>query len=458
MVKLGNLEGERGIVTSNLTIPHRRTECSLFGTIGYFWEGNESGRRGRSWELDSRPSLHSRVWLRIGRGRSSKPGPCCMLTRDKGASCNLTCLHQCTAHPSDVVVHSHHRRLHHHHHHHRLHRMLNLLPSRSEARRQDMAHPFSRYNILQVLLLLDFVFPLIIFPTGSPLLAASSLSLASAAGISLSNSSPPFFIFGASMVDAGQNAVAMPHRSYADFNPYGSDYFGKPVGRWSNGRNFMDFITEGLGYGHIPAYLRSIGSDFTYGVNFASSGSTAANSSAVGRNSGGLFCLLVQVDQFRDFQDAVMSSSHGLEHKASVRQRFSDAIYFFETGYNDYHKAVVEDGDTFDLNATATTTIAAMKTAFQTMYALGAKTFIIMNVTPIGCSPVILSIMSDEDERDENSCSAKWMNIVQTHNERLTVLLDELREEYPTSEWVLFDAYSIFLDGYLNPSNYGCSQ
>ncbi|MCO5612328.1 hypothetical protein L7F22_066595 [Adiantum nelumboides] len=63
--------------------------------------------------------------------------------------------------------------------------------------------------------------------------------------------------------------------------------------------------------------------------------------------------------------------------------------------------------------------------------------------------------MSDEDERDENSCSMKWMNIVQTHNERLIVLLDELREEYPTAEWVLFDAYSIFLDGYLNPSNYG---
>ncbi|MCO5612367.1 hypothetical protein L7F22_066634 [Adiantum nelumboides] len=306
--------------------------------------------------------------------------------------------------------------------------MLKLLTTRLEARRQDMAHPFSLYNMLQVLLL--FLIPLIIFPTGSPLLAVSSLSLASAAGISLSTSSPPFFIFGASMVDAGQNAVAMPHRSYADFNPYGSDYFGKPVGRWSNGRNFMDFITEGLGYGHIPAYLRSIGSDFTYGVNFASSGSTAANSSAVGRSSGGLFCLLVQVDQFRDFQDAVMSSSH-----ASVRQQFSDAIYFFETGNNDYYKAVVEDGELFDLNATATTTIAAMKTAFQTMYALGARTFIIMSVTPTGCSPAILSIMSDEDERDENSCSMKWMNIVQTHNERLIVLLDELREEYPTAEW-----------------------
>ncbi|KAI5077351.1 hypothetical protein GOP47_0007175 [Adiantum capillus-veneris] len=282
----------------------------------------------------------------------------------------------------------------------------------------------------------------------------SSFQLALAAGL-ISTSSPPLFILGASMVDAGQNAVAMPHRSYADFDPYGSDYFGKPVGRWSNGRNLMDFITEGLGYGHIPAYLRSIGLDFTYGVNFASSGSTAANSTAVGNSSGGLFCLLVQVDQFRDFQDTILSSHYGLEQTARLRQRFSDAIYFFETGNNDYHDAKDQFGDSLDINATVTTTIAAMKVAFQTMYGLGARTFIIMNATPTGCSPASLTSVDDDEELDENNCDAIWTNIVQAHNKRLIELLDELRDNYPAAEWVLFDAYSIFMDGYLNSSKYG---
>ncbi|KAI5077361.1 hypothetical protein GOP47_0007185 [Adiantum capillus-veneris] len=290
-----------------------------------------------------------------------------------------------------------------------------------------------------------------------PFPATSSMHQLLASGAWLSTSSPSIFIFGASLVDAGENAAAMPLRSYADFDPYGSDYFGKPVGRWSNGRTFMDFITEGLGYGHIPAYLRSIGSDFTHGVNFASSGSTAANSTAVGNNSGGLFCLLVQVDQFRDFQDTVMSSGHyiGLEEKARLRQRFSDAIYFFETGNNDYMDALDQFGDSLDINATVTTTIAAMKVAFEAMYGLGARTFIILNATPTGCSPEVLSFMDDDEEVDANNCSALWTDIVQAHNKRLIELLDELRDNYPAGEWVLFDVYSIFMDGYLNPSSYG---
>ncbi|KAI5056258.1 hypothetical protein GOP47_0028076 [Adiantum capillus-veneris] len=273
------------------------------------------------------------------------------------------------------------------------------------------------------------IIQLLTFPTSTLPFLACSLQLASAAGI-LSSSSPPIFIFGASLVDAGQNAIAMPRRSYAEVNPYGSDYFGKPVGRWSNGRTFMDFITEGLGY---------------------------ANSTAVDNDSGGLFCLLVQVDQFRDFHDIVMSSYHGLEHKSSIMRQFSEAVYFFQTGDLDYVYEAVKQSDTsFDLNTTVTTTIMAMKTAFQMMYVLGARTFIIMNVSPIGCCPGLVMVTKDADEElDENNCSAIWTNVVQTHNKRLSELLDELRDNYPRAEWVLFDAYSIFLDGYLNPSKYG---
>jgi hypothetical protein len=57
--------------------------------------------------------------------------------------------------------------------------------------------------------------------------------------------SPALFVFGASYVDVGENAAAMPFREPSEREPYGLDYFdGKPTGRFSNGRVITDHICE----------------------------------------------------------------------------------------------------------------------------------------------------------------------------------------------------------------------
>ena len=57
--------------------------------------------------------------------------------------------------------------------------------------------------------------------------------------------SPPLFVFGASYLDVGENAAAMPFREYSEREPYGLDYFdGQPSGRYSNGRLIIDHICE----------------------------------------------------------------------------------------------------------------------------------------------------------------------------------------------------------------------
>lgn len=59
----------------------------------------------------------------------------------------------------------------------------------------------------------------------------------------------------------------------------------------------------------MSPYLRNTGATFSTGVNFASSGSTAINSSFIGdgSESQGLFSLYVQIDQFRVFHQQALS-------------------------------------------------------------------------------------------------------------------------------------------------------
>ncbi|KAH7292173.1 hypothetical protein KP509_29G054300 [Ceratopteris richardii] len=285
--------------------------------------------------------------------------------------------------------------------------------------------------------------------------AVSNVSFALSVPLSLPDSaSPSLYVFGASMVDNGENAVAMPLRQYADFEPYGSDYFGKPTGRWSNGRNFMDFITQGLGIGLLSPYLQSIGSDFTYGVNFASSGSTARNTTASGSDSGGLFCLLVQIEQFRKFQDLVVSRQKSKLRKQRMRQHFANSIYFIETAHNDYVSVAFHSED-FDAVSFTETVIAAIRDALQALYDSGARTFIVMNLTPLGCDPGTATNEYRNENRDEYGCKLDYLELAIMHNERLVELLNEFNANYSSAQWIIFDAYSIMLDAYHNPSNYG---
>ena len=70
----------------------------------------------------------------------------------------------------------------------------------------------------------------------------------------------------------------------------------------------MLHAAQGLGYGLLDPFLKSIDPDFSHGVNFASSGSSARNTTVVGTgtSSSGLFSLDVQIDQFRNFKEKVL--------------------------------------------------------------------------------------------------------------------------------------------------------
>ncbi|CAI0433700.1 unnamed protein product [Linum tenue] len=83
-----------------------------------------------------------------------------------------------------------------------------------------------------------------------------------------------FFVFGDSLVDNGNNNY-LATTARADSPPYGIDSAsGRPSGRFSNGRNIPDFISEALGSEPTLPYLSPElnGERLLVGANFASAG------------------------------------------------------------------------------------------------------------------------------------------------------------------------------------------
>ncbi|KMT04753.1 hypothetical protein BVRB_7g169330 isoform A [Beta vulgaris subsp. vulgaris] len=86
----------------------------------------------------------------------------------------------------------------------------------------------------------------------------------------------PLFIFGDSILDAGNNNyINTSTFGQANFYPYGTTFFQSSTGRCSNGRLISDVIAQHANLPLLPPYLQPGESHFYDGVNFASIGAGA---------------------------------------------------------------------------------------------------------------------------------------------------------------------------------------
>lgn len=92
-----------------------------------------------------------------------------------------------------------------------------------------------------------------------------------------------FFVFGDSLVDSGNNNYLMT-TARADSPPYGLDYpTHRATGRFSNGLNVPDIISEHLGAEPVLPYLSPHldGHKLLVGANFASAGVGILNDTGI---------------------------------------------------------------------------------------------------------------------------------------------------------------------------------
>jgi hypothetical protein len=92
-----------------------------------------------------------------------------------------------------------------------------------------------------------------------------------------------FFVFGDSLVDSGNNNYLMT-TARADLPPYGLDYpTHRATGRFSNGLNVPDIISEHMGADPVLPYLSPHldGEKLFIGANFASAGVGILNDTGI---------------------------------------------------------------------------------------------------------------------------------------------------------------------------------
>ncbi|KAF1002432.1 hypothetical protein AG4045_001732 [Apium graveolens] len=138
-------------------------------------------------------------------------------------------------------------------------------------------------------------------------LVISIVNTASASAAPAPAPQPPerpraFFVFGDSLVDNGNNNYLLT-TARADSPPYGIDSFNRlPSGRFSNGLNIPDLISEKLGAPPTLPYLspQLDGDNLLTGANFASAGVGILN------DTGFQFVNIINIDQqllyFEEYQ------------------------------------------------------------------------------------------------------------------------------------------------------------
>ncbi|XVF43889.1 hypothetical protein PTKIN_Ptkin02bG0077000 [Pterospermum kingtungense] len=220
----------------------------------------------------------------------------------------------------------------------------------------------------------------------------SVVAVALLLGLSCGCPFPAIYNFGDSNSNTGSASAA-----FGRFPPpYGETFFGRPSGRYSDGRLIIDFIADELKLPFLSAYLDAIESNFRHGANFAASGSTTAKSP--------------------DFKDRLPRA-----------EEFSKALYVLDIGQNDLSYGL---GTTTEeqVKESIPNIISQFAKAIEKLYGEGARVFWIHNTGPVGCFPFfVIDYPPKPENADSTGCIKSYNDVAQEFNKHLKDRISQLR-------------------------------
>ncbi|MED6211625.1 hypothetical protein PIB30_075544 [Stylosanthes scabra] len=260
-----------------------------------------------------------------------------------------------------------------------------------------------------------------------------------------------FFVFGDSLVDNGNNDF-LATSARADAPPYGIDYpTHTPTGRFSNGLNIADIISERLGLEPTMPYLSPllIGEKLLVGANFASAGIGILNDT--GFQFLNIIHIYKQLKLFHHYQQR-LSGQIGVE---SARKHVNRGLVLIILGGNDfvnnyYLVPYSVRSRQFALPDYVRYLISEYRLILRRLYDMGARRVIVTGTGPMGCVPAELALRSRNGD-----CDVELQRAASLYNPQLGDMIKGLNQEVGSDVFIAANAYQMHMDFVYNPQAYG---
>lgn len=260
-----------------------------------------------------------------------------------------------------------------------------------------------------------------------------------------------FFVFGDSLVDNGNNNY-LATSARADTPPYGIDYpTRRPTGRFSNGYNIPDFISQELGSESTLPYLSPelTGQRLLVGANFASAGIGILNDTGI--QFVNIIRIYRQLEYFEEYQRRVTA----LIGAARTKRLVNGSLVLMTLGGNDfvnnyYLVPFSARSRQFALPDYVKYLIAEYKKILRRLYDIGARRVLVTGTGPLGCVPAELALRSRNGE-----CSAELQRAASLFNPQLVQMLGQLNREVGSQVFIGVNTQQMHLDFVSNPRAFG---
>ncbi|KAL6651248.1 hypothetical protein ACP70R_010173 [Stipagrostis hirtigluma subsp. patula] len=258
---------------------------------------------------------------------------------------------------------------------------------------------------------------------------------------------PPFFIFGDSLVDVGNNDYLVT-LSKANVPPYGVDFpfsGGKPTGRFTNGRTIADVLGEALGHkSSAPPYLAPNSSSemLKSGVNYAS------GSSGIFDETGAYYIGRVPLGQQISYFEKTRAQIMNIMGEEAAADFFKKALFIVAAGSNDILEYLSPSIPFFGREKPYPSDFQDALVSNLTFYLkrlneLGARKFVVPDLGPLGCIPYVRAL----EFMPTGECSASANQLTEGYNKKLKMMVGKMNQEMgPESKFVYTNTYDIVME------------